>query len=152
MLVLGALGIYDGLKDRTLENQRIAQEHYALGVAHLEAGEYELAIGEFKLALRHDANLREARSQLLDAEELARAQATPTSETRRDAAELLYRQAVAHYEGGNLEQAVAVLDELRGPRRRLSAGQRGDDAGHGPLPTGPECRDAGSHGRGGRPL
>lgn len=113
ILVLGGLGIYDGLKDRTLENQRIAEEHYALGVAHLEAGAYELAIGEFKLALRHDANLSEARSYLREAEELARAQATPTSETRRDAAELLYRQAVAHYESGNLEQAVVVLDELR---------------------------------------
>jgi tetratricopeptide (TPR) repeat protein len=114
VLVLGALGIYEGLKDRALENQRIAQEHYALGLAQLQAKEYEKAIGEFTLALRHDASLQEARDLLREAEELARAQATPTSETRRDAAELLYRQAVAHYESGTLEQAVVVLDELRG--------------------------------------
>ena len=64
VLVLGALGIYDGLKDRSLESQRIAQEHYALGLAHLDAKEYELAIGEFTLALRHDASLQEARTRL----------------------------------------------------------------------------------------
>jgi len=114
ILVLGALGIYDGLKDRSLENQRLAQEYYAQGVTHLEAKEYEKAIGEFTLALRHDSSLAEARTLLREAEEMARAQATPTSETRRDAAELLYRQAVAHYESGTLEQAVVVLEELRG--------------------------------------
>ncbi len=114
VLVLGGLGVYDGLKDRTLENRQIAREHYELGLAHLEAKDYELAVAEFELALRHDAGLREARSRLLEAKELARSQVTPTSETRRDAAELLYRQAVAHYEGGTLVQAVAVLEELRG--------------------------------------
>lgn len=113
-LVLGALGIYDGLKDRALENRRIAQEHYNLGLSYLTQGDYELAIAEFKLALDHNSNLRDARTQLRVAEELVRAQSRPTSETRQNAAELLYRQAVAHYESGNLEQAVAVLDELRG--------------------------------------
>ncbi len=114
MLVLGALGIYDGLRDRALENRQIAQEHYTLGVGYLAQGNYELAIAEFKLALRHDSSLSAARAQLRAAEELARAQSRPTSETRQDAAALLYRQAVAHYESGNLEQAVAVLNELRG--------------------------------------
>ncbi len=114
VLVLGALGIYDGLRDRALENQRIAQEHYNVGLSHLAQGDYELAIAEFKLALRHDSSLRDARAQLRVAEELVKAQSRPTSETRLDAVELLYRQAVAHYESGNLEQAVAVLDELRG--------------------------------------
>jgi tetratricopeptide (TPR) repeat protein len=114
VVVLGALGIYDGLKDRAIENQQIAREHYELGLAQLEAGNYELAIGEFDLALRHDSRLSAARVRLREAKELSKAQGTPTSETRQDAAELLYRQAVAHYESGNLEQAVMVLDELRG--------------------------------------
>jgi TolB protein len=112
VLVLGVLGVYDGLKDRAIENRQIAQEHYELGLAQLEAGDYELAIAEFDLALRHDSNLRDARTRLREAKELAQAIGTPTSETRQDAAELLYRQAVAHYENGNLEQAVMVLDEL----------------------------------------
>jgi tetratricopeptide (TPR) repeat protein len=114
VLVLGALGVYDGLKDRALENRQIAQDHYDLGLVQLEAGNYELAIAEFKLALRHDARLRDAQSRLHQAEELAKTLVTPTSETRKDAAELLYRQAVAHYESGNLDQAIMVLDELRG--------------------------------------
>jgi tetratricopeptide (TPR) repeat protein len=114
MLVLGAVGIYQGLKDRTIESNRIAQEHYALGLSHLEKGDYELAIAEFDLALRHNPNLREARTRLQEAKKLAKLQATPTSETRQDAANLLYEQAVADYESGNLAQAVAVLDELHG--------------------------------------
>jgi tetratricopeptide (TPR) repeat protein len=114
IVILGALGVYDGLKDRAIENQQIAQEHYNLGLSYLEAGNYEMAIAEFELALRHNASLNDARTRLREAKELAKAVVTPTSETRQDAAELLYRQAVAHYEGGNLEQAVMVLDELRG--------------------------------------
>lgn len=114
VVVLAALGFYDGLKDRALHNQQVAQEHYAAGLSYLEAGDYELAIAEFEQALRHDSSLHDARFELRRAKELARVVATPTSETRRDAATLLYRQAVAHYEGGKLAQAVAVLDELRG--------------------------------------
>ena len=113
-IVLGVVGVYQGLKDRTIESNRVAQEHYALGLAHLGKGDYELAIAEFDLALRNDPNLREARTRLQEAKAQAKAQATPTSETRQDAAKLLYKQAVAHYESGNLAQAVAVLDELRG--------------------------------------
>jgi TolB protein len=114
VLVLGVLGIYDGLKDRAIENQQIAQEHYSLGLTQLAAGNYELAVAEFELALRHNSSLSDARTRLREAKELAQILVTPTSETRQDAAELLYSQAVAGYEGGNLEQAVLVLDELRG--------------------------------------
>jgi tetratricopeptide (TPR) repeat protein len=111
---LGVLGVYDGLKDRAIENRRVAQEHYTLGLSQLEAGDYELAIAEFQLALDHDPNLTDARTHLREAKDLAKAVITPTSQTRQDAAELLYRQAVAHFESGNLDQAVMVLDELRG--------------------------------------
>jgi outer membrane protein assembly factor BamD (BamD/ComL family) len=114
VVALGVLGIYDGLKDRSIENQQVAQEHYSLGLSQLEAGNYELAIAEFDLALSHDANLREAEVHLEEAKELAKTQATPTSETRQDAAQLLYRQAVANYESGSLAQAITMLDELRG--------------------------------------
>jgi TolB protein len=113
-LVAGGLGVYDGLKDRAIANRQLAQEHYALGLAHLEARDYELAIAEFELAMRYNSNLPDLGRRLQETKELALAQLTPTSETRLDAATLLYRQAVPHYEGGNLAQAVAVLEELRG--------------------------------------
>ena len=110
---LGVIGFYDGLRDRAIANRRIAQEHYTSGLAHLEEEEYELAIAEFEEARRYDANLEGLRQRLQEAKEMALAQVTPTSETRRDAAALLYRQAVPPYESGDLAQAVAVLQELR---------------------------------------
>jgi tetratricopeptide (TPR) repeat protein len=113
LLVLGTKAIYDGLRDRTITNQQIAQEHYVLGLNDLEAGEYELAVAEFELALRYNANLPEAQASLSKAEEKARAQITPTSAARLDAAASLYQQAVTAYEGGKLQEAVTALDELR---------------------------------------
>ncbi|MEJ2735521.1 MAG: tetratricopeptide repeat protein, partial [Anaerolineae bacterium] len=114
VLFLGIRGIHDGLRDRGLESQRLAQQHYALGLEHLENDDYEMAIAEFQLALRHDSNLPEARAELEDAKEMAKAQITPTSETRQDAVKLLYREAVVRYENGHLPDVVAVLEELRG--------------------------------------
>jgi len=113
VVVLGVKGVYDGLQERTLENRKIAQEHYALGVEKMAAQQYDLAAAEFDLALRHDSTLREAEAMLREAKEMAKSQATPTSETRQDAAALLYRQAVDAYESGDLAGAIAVLDELR---------------------------------------
>ena len=114
VLVLGGKGIYDGLRDRALESQQFAQEHYERGLAQLEDGQYEIAIAEFELALRHDSSLTDARERLQEAKDAVQAQGTPTSETRQDAARLLYLQAVTQYEEGDLPQTVSVLDELRG--------------------------------------
>ena len=114
LLVLGALGAYDGLQDRAISHRRIAEEHYAQGLTQLEAGNYELAIAEFEEAMRYDLDLPDLRNRLQEAKDMAGLQVTPTSETRQDAAALLYRQAVPHYESGNLAQAVAILEELRG--------------------------------------
>lgn len=113
-VAVGVKGIYDGLRDRAIENLEIAQEHYVLGLEQQKAGDYELAIAEFVLALRHDSNLQDARNRLREVKELAEAQVTPTSETRQDAVRLLYREAVAYYQTGNLAQTVTVLDELVG--------------------------------------
>ncbi len=114
VLVLGGKGIYDGLRDRALENQRFAQEHYELGLAQLEAEQYELAIAEFELALRYDSSLVDAADRLQEVIEIVEAQGTPTSEARQGAARLLYLQAVDRYEQGNLAETVALLDELDG--------------------------------------
>ena len=114
VLVLGGKAIYDGLRDRALENQAIAREHYSLGLEYLEQAEYELAVAEFELALTHDSGLVDARTNLRKAKDLALAQVTPTSETRQDAVRALYNQAVADYQDGKLPEAVAALEELRG--------------------------------------
>jgi TolB protein len=114
VLVLAGKGIYDGMRDRALESQEFAQEHYELGLAQLSEGEYELAIAEFELALRHDSSLVDAQERLQEAKEMVQAQGTPTSETRQDAARLLYLEAVTLYEEGRLDQTVEVLDELSG--------------------------------------
>jgi tetratricopeptide (TPR) repeat protein len=114
VLVLGGKGIYDGLRDRALESQQFAQEHYERGLAQLEDGQYQMAIAEFELALRHDSSLVDARERLQEAKELVQAQGTPTSATRQDAARLLYLQTVDLYEEGDLPQAIAALDDLRG--------------------------------------
>lgn len=114
VVALGVLGVYDGLKDRAIANRQLAQEHNSLGMTYLAAGDYELAIAEFEEAMRHDSSLPNLQNRLQEAIDLARARITPTSETRKDAAALLYRQAVPYYENGDLTQAVAVLEELRG--------------------------------------
>ncbi len=112
VLLLGGKGIYDGLRDRALENQQFAREHYEKGLVQLEAEQYELAIAEFELALRYDSSLVEAADRLQEAMEIVEAQGTPTSEARQGAARLLYAQAVDFYQLGNLAETVALLDEL----------------------------------------
>ena len=114
VFVLGVMAVVGGLRDRAVTDQQAAQEHYALGMAHSQAGEYELAMAEFKLAIRYDSSLREARTELRAAEEKALAQVTPTSQTRRDAVATLYQQATTAYQAGKLDEAVTALEELRG--------------------------------------
>ena len=107
-------GIYDGLRDRAVADHELAVEHYTAGLEHLESGDYEFAIAEFELADGHDPNLPNLQDRLREAKDLARVLVTPTSEIRQDAASVLYRRSVDHFESGNLEQAISVLDELRG--------------------------------------
>lgn len=114
VVVLGVMAVIDGLEDRRAANQQLAQEHYTLGVAHMEAGQYELAMAELRLATRYDSDLLDARTLLREAEAKALAQVTPTSETRQDAAATLYEQAIAAFRNGNLGEAVTALNELRG--------------------------------------
>ena len=114
VLVLGVRGVYDGLRERTIASRQIAQQHFNLGLGHLEAGDYELAIAEFEVAARHDPTLPDLQRLLKEAEELAQAQVTPTSETRQDAAATLYKRATVQYGNGNLDEAGAALDELGG--------------------------------------
>jgi TolB protein len=114
VLILGIKGVSDGLRDRAIADRELAQEHYAAGLVKLQTGDYELAIAEFEFALERDPSLPDLGSLLQEAKELALAQVAPTSETRREAAAALYKEAVAQYENGDLRQAVVALDDLRG--------------------------------------
>jgi len=113
ILGVGALGVYHGLQERAQLTRAAAEEHYARGLAHLEAGEVELAIAEFEYALHlvpdyqaADEKLREARSRL-------QTKATPTSEVRSRAVDLLYAQALEFYRAGKWDEAVVKLDQVR---------------------------------------
>ncbi len=114
VVTLAGLGIYSGLKARGEANRLEAREHYTLGLQHLEAGEYELAVGELALAQRLDSELPDLQAYLQQAQALAQSQVSPTSETRLGAIDSLYREGVSAYEQGELEEAIAALEELRG--------------------------------------
>ena len=63
-LGVGALGVYQGLRERDRLTQEAAAEHYSLGLAHLEKGEYELALAEFELVLRLVPDYRDTRDRV----------------------------------------------------------------------------------------
>jgi Tol biopolymer transport system component/outer membrane protein assembly factor BamD (BamD/ComL family) len=114
LVLLTAAGVSDGLEDRAREALRLSEEHYRLGLEHLEAQDYELAIAEFEVALHYNPTHQEAQRQLAAAEETARAQVTPTSEARQSAAAQLFQEARSLYEDGRWDAAVTELEKLRG--------------------------------------
>ena len=114
ILGVGALGVYHGLQERAQLTREAAEEHYARGVAHLEAGEIELAIAEFEFTLHLMPNHQAATEKLREARSRLETKATPTSEVRSRAVDLLYAQALELYRAGNWDEAVIKLDQVRG--------------------------------------
>ncbi|HDH09709.1 MAG TPA: tetratricopeptide repeat protein, partial [Chloroflexi bacterium] len=112
-LGVGALGVYQGLRERDRLTQEAAAEHYSLGLAHLEKGEYELALAEFELVLRLVPDYRDTRDRVEEIKVKLQTQATPTSEIRSQAADLLYAQAQTFYEEKKWEEAALKLEQLR---------------------------------------
>ena len=112
-LGVGALGVYQGLRERDRLTQEAAAEHYSLGLAHLEKGEYELALAEFELVLRLVPDYRDTRDRVEEIKAKLQTQATPTSEVRSQAADLLYAQAQTFYEEKKWEEAALKLEQLR---------------------------------------
>ena len=103
-LVYGGLGIkavVDGLNDRPVLARQTAEAHYELGVAHMQAGEYELAEAEFNMALMLDHTVNQAREQLHAVKATLAARPTPTSE--------LYLQVV----NSKLSEAEALIGEQK---------------------------------------
>jgi len=109
----GLLGAYHGLQERYLLTQSEAEAHFQKGQQHLADNSLELAIAEFELALSLNPNLLAAREALRDAQRIAQAQPTPTSETRSAAAESILATAEAQMNEGNWAETVTTLAQVR---------------------------------------
>jgi len=112
---IGGLGLYQGLQKRAALRREAASEHYARGLAHMQADRYELAIAEFEMALQLDPSVRGARVRLVEARRrlLATPTPTPTPQPQEPPADQLYAQALSRYKQGDWEGALAALEELR---------------------------------------
>ncbi len=113
ILVIGALGVYHGLQERTRLTQETAEEHYAAGLAHLENGQYELAVAELELTLRLAPDHQDAEEKLGEAKDRLEVQETPTVEVQKQVAAGLFEQAQAFYAEGKWEDVVSTLERLR---------------------------------------
>jgi TolB protein len=114
VLGVGLAGIYGGLKERAVLARQEAEEHYNSGLAHLEEGDYNLAEAEFREALRLAPDYWEAADKLREVRAQVAAMATPTSETRNEATDLIYQQAQEFYSQQNWMEATLKLEQLRG--------------------------------------
>lgn len=110
---VGLAGVYGGLKERAALDRQRAEEHYNKGLAHLEEGDYNLAEAEFREALHIAPNYREAADKLREVKAQIAAMATPTSEVRNEAVDLLYQQAQQLYSQQNWIEAVLKLEQVR---------------------------------------
>ena len=113
VLGVGVAGVYGGLKERAVLSRQEAEEHYTRGLAHLEEGDYNLAEAEFKEALRLAPDYWEAADKIREVRAQAAAIATPTSETRNEAVDLIYQQAQELYSQQNWIETVLKLEQLR---------------------------------------
>ncbi len=111
---VGLAGVYGGLKERAVLARQEAEGHYNSGLAHLEEGDYNLAEAEFREALRLAPDYWEAADKLREVRAQVAAMATPTSETRNEAVDLIYQQAQELYNQQNWIETVLKLEQLRG--------------------------------------
>ena len=114
---VGGVGVYQGLQKRAALRQEAASEHYARGLAHMQAHQYELAIAEFEMALQLDPSVEGARARLVEVQR--RPQPTPTPIPKPEEppeepiTDQLYAQALSCHENGDWEGTLAALEELR---------------------------------------
>ncbi|TEU19410.1 MAG: tetratricopeptide repeat protein [Anaerolineales bacterium] len=114
VLGVGMAGLYGGLKERAVLAHQEAEERYNRGLAHLEEGDYNLAEAEFREALRLAPDYWEAADKLREVRAQVAAMATPTSETRNEATDLIYQQAQELYSQQNWIETTLKLEQLRG--------------------------------------
>ena len=114
---VGGVGVYQGLQKRAALRREAAAEHYARGLAHMQADQYELAMAEFEMALQLDPSVEGARARLVEAQWRSQPIPTPTSiptpQLEEPITDQLYEQALSCYEKGDWEGVLAALEELR---------------------------------------
>jgi len=117
LVVSSAVSIYAGYRQGEIERQArratVAADHYAKGLAYLDAGEYEQAIAEFRYALQVNPDDPLAAQGLDEAQARLAARPTPTSQAAEDVAADLYSQGEAAFQAEDWEQAIQTLSQLR---------------------------------------
>lgn len=109
---LAALGVWQGLRLRSQNQNEAAAQHYAQGVAHLEKGEYDLAAAELEWALRLRPDYPEAEQKLAEARTKA-AQPSPTAATSQTQPATLLAEGQAAYDRGAWDEAIQKLEALQ---------------------------------------
>ena len=115
LLIIGlaALGVYQGIQERTRLNTAASMEHYQKGLEQVSAGNYELARAEFALAVQLDSKNREAAVKLSEVSVLLENQPTPTSVLRHQTAMSLYNEARDLYNKGDWEGVISKLEQVQ---------------------------------------
>ncbi len=114
VVIAGYTGLREGEQERIERRAALADEHYQLGLARLDAGEYELAIAEFEYILRElDPNHGLAQQGLAEANVRLASRPTPTSQAVEDISGNLYQQGLAAYQAADWETAAQALGQLR---------------------------------------
>ena len=107
------IGLYRGERDRDQRRLALAEQHYEAGLQRLDAGDYDLAIAEFEYVLKLNPSHPTAHQGIAEAQARMSALPTPTVEAYQIVVDDLYDQAVARYEAGEWEDAVALLTQVR---------------------------------------
>lgn len=110
---IGLLAVREGLQERAQIAQTESQAHYERGQEHLANNAIELAIAEFEQAIKLNPNFTEARQALREAQRIAQAQPTPTSQTRSAAAADLLAQAKTQLNRQEWAMAVQTFSQVR---------------------------------------
>ncbi len=115
LLIVGsvALGVYDGLKERTALREQQVTELYRQAVQYSENQQTELAIAELNQLLTLDPAHPQARKLLAELRAQPTATAPPVSEPRQNMAADLFEQAKALTLQGDWQQAIELLKQVR---------------------------------------
>jgi len=112
-VLVGGVGVYEGLQKRAVLRREAAWEHYNRGLGHMRHDRYEVAVAEFEMALRLDPSVEGARAALAEAERMLQPIPTPTPQPEQPITVQLYDRAESCYEKGDWGGALAALEELR---------------------------------------
>ena len=97
-------------------------EYYRRGMLHLEEGNYLLALAELEAAVQLAPDYTEAQEQLARVQALIGDQSTEHSVPGGDVAGTLYRETRSLYAGGQWEDVIRNLEELRRLARAMLEG------------------------------